>query len=73
MNSHELVSYLRTHCIDRETGEIDADADDLIMAQAAADGFADFRGGHWYARGKIEPGERRHVRYIFGGELWIEG
>lgn len=70
MNTHDMIGYM----LERSSGQvIDAPEDDPILLQAEADGYADRADGYWIGRGHIQPGERRVVRFIFGGMKVIFG
>jgi hypothetical protein len=72
MNTHDMQEYMQARLVD-DDGTINAPADDPVLLQAQRDGYADRVGGLWIWRGHIQPGEKRIVRYIFGGMDIITG
>lgn len=68
----EIINHMLRHRVPGRN-VIDLPADDPIMLQAQADGYAD-RGDHcWIGRGNIQSGERRIVRFTDGDTREIIG
>lgn len=69
--THELIKYMQAH--GDAAGHIHTAADDPTMLQAELDGFAHREDDYWQGHGIIQAGERRLVRFIYGGEEEIIG
>jgi hypothetical protein len=72
MNTHDMMTYIRARLADN-SDVVNAPANDPVLLQAQRDGYADRVGGLWIFRGHIQRGEKRIIRYIYGGEETIIG
>lgn len=64
-SAHEMLKYARENI-----GS--TDKSDPIFLQLEEDGLSYYQDG-WQLKGNIQPGERRIVRYIYGGSKVIIG
>lgn len=67
MKTHDMFNYMRARLVD-DAGTVDASASDPVLIQAQHDGYAERVDGKWIFKGHIQPGERRIVRHLEGGQ-----
>lgn len=72
LSTVDMLDYMLARRVDK-TYFIRADFDDPVLLQAELDGYAIREDGKWRGLGNIQPGERRTVRHIFGGETKVVG